>query len=305
MNTLLNPYLELGVSPDVTLKELKQAYRQAVLRYHPDSAMGQGNPRKFHAVTEAYKQLRDVVEHKRPPLQTVSRTHSPSARGASGYTTQRPSNRNHDFWGQQSFRATQVAVDLQTSRLSVEELLKCLRYSNNHYVQQIAAEALLLKRNPRATDAVLDIFKQAQEPEQIAALLRAFRQAPHNQVEDHLFAALHHDSIEIVAAAVASLEKLDSSNRERILRKLHKRYSSVWSRFANPMRALYANGDSLSHIGGVLLRHHKLSEEQLAIALLLQKRFPLLLGQILRHLEYVDVEDLRHAISLQKSRYRY
>ena len=51
MNTTFSPYTELGVRPDVTLQELKQAYRQAVLRYHPDSAVGAANTLKFYAVT--------------------------------------------------------------------------------------------------------------------------------------------------------------------------------------------------------------------------------------------------------------
>ena len=62
MNTTFSPYAELGVRPDVTLQELKQAYRQAVLRYHPDSAVGAANSLKFHAVTEAYKELRAIVD---------------------------------------------------------------------------------------------------------------------------------------------------------------------------------------------------------------------------------------------------
>ena len=62
MNPTFSPYAELGVRPDVTLQELKQAYRQAVLRYHPDSAVGGANSLKFHAVTEAYKELRAIVD---------------------------------------------------------------------------------------------------------------------------------------------------------------------------------------------------------------------------------------------------
>ena len=39
----LNPYYELGVEPGVTPQQLKQAYRQSVMRYHPDTSSGIGN----------------------------------------------------------------------------------------------------------------------------------------------------------------------------------------------------------------------------------------------------------------------
>jgi len=48
-----NPYFELGVKPGVSPKQLKQAYRQSVMRYHPDTAAGKGNTEKFRQVTEA------------------------------------------------------------------------------------------------------------------------------------------------------------------------------------------------------------------------------------------------------------
>ena len=57
MNPTFSPYAELGVRPDVTLQELKQAYRQAVLRYHPDSAVGAANSLKFHAVSYTHLTL--------------------------------------------------------------------------------------------------------------------------------------------------------------------------------------------------------------------------------------------------------
>ena len=54
-------------------------------------------------------------------------------------------------------------------------------------------------------------------------------------------------------------------------------------------------------MGSLLLRTRKLTEEQLEIALLMQKRFPLLLGQILRYLEYVTIPDIQNLIASQKN----
>ena len=56
----LNPYYELGVEPGVTPQQLKQAYRQSVMRYHPDTSSGSGNARKFRQVTEAYQLLQKM-----------------------------------------------------------------------------------------------------------------------------------------------------------------------------------------------------------------------------------------------------
>ena len=56
----LNPYYELGVEPGVTPQQLKQAYRQSVMRYHPDRSSGNGNAKKFRQVTEAYQLLQKM-----------------------------------------------------------------------------------------------------------------------------------------------------------------------------------------------------------------------------------------------------
>ena len=56
----LNPYYELGVEPGVTPQQLKQAYRQSVMRYHPDTSSGSGNAKKFRQVTEAYQLLQKM-----------------------------------------------------------------------------------------------------------------------------------------------------------------------------------------------------------------------------------------------------
>ena len=53
-------------------------------------------------------------------------------------------------------------------------------------------------------------------------------------------------------------------------------------------------------LGGMLLRSGSISEQQLEIALLMQKRFPLLLGQILRYLEYVTIPEIQNSIASQK-----
>ena len=71
----LNPYYELGVEPGVTPQQLKQAYRQSVMRYHPDTSSGNGNAKKFRQVTEAYQLLQkmNAYQSSHAEKKTVSR----------------------------------------------------------------------------------------------------------------------------------------------------------------------------------------------------------------------------------------
>jgi len=50
----------LGLSPGATKKQIKSAYRQLALKYHPDRNKSAGAARKFQEFTEAYNYL---LEH--------------------------------------------------------------------------------------------------------------------------------------------------------------------------------------------------------------------------------------------------
>ena len=52
-----------------------------------------------------------------------------------------------------------------------------------------------------------------------------------------------------------------------------------------------------SQLGDQLRQKGLLRQEQLQIALVLQKKFPLLLGQILRQLNYIQPHELRSVLS--------
>ncbi len=54
----------MGVQAGASQKEIKNAYRQLSLKYHPDRNKGDANGETFKRVTEAYQQLRSEEKKK-------------------------------------------------------------------------------------------------------------------------------------------------------------------------------------------------------------------------------------------------
>lgn len=58
---ILNPrqcYEILGLKPGASIKEIKDAYRNLALRYHPDKDSSEGNEERFVKISDAYQTLR-------------------------------------------------------------------------------------------------------------------------------------------------------------------------------------------------------------------------------------------------------
>ena len=64
-----NHHRVLGLSPGATKKQIKSAYRQLALKYHPDRNRSAGAARKFQEITEAYDYL---LEHPEAGLNDAS-----------------------------------------------------------------------------------------------------------------------------------------------------------------------------------------------------------------------------------------
>jgi len=276
MNPTFSPYAELGVRPDVTLQELKQAYRQAVLRYHPDSAIGAANSLKFHAVTEAYKELRAIVDQS--PREKGSEHLHPTSR-----------KRNQLLDGEQP-------IDRQTLELDVPALQQLLCESDNSHVRQVAAIALFLKKEASLTRELLAIAKQPAMPSIRKAILSAMHIGPRKKVVPILLSVACECDLEIAVIAIQQLEKIDASLRGKILFKLRMAHLSLWERTKRVFDQDLLLITQYSQLGDQLCQRGLLSQEQLQIALVLQKKFPLLLGQILRQLNYVQPHELRSVL---------
>lgn len=54
----LQCYQTLGLDESASLKEIKQAYRELSLKYHPDRNREKGTDKKFKEITEAYQFLK-------------------------------------------------------------------------------------------------------------------------------------------------------------------------------------------------------------------------------------------------------
>lgn len=55
----INHYEVLGVQPDASLKDIKKAYRDLAMQYHPDVCKDPNCENKFREITEAYEVLKD------------------------------------------------------------------------------------------------------------------------------------------------------------------------------------------------------------------------------------------------------
>jgi hypothetical protein len=58
-------YKVLGVSPEASAAEIRQAYHRLSRQYHPDLSRDPTSARKFQALAEAYRALRDAEDRRR------------------------------------------------------------------------------------------------------------------------------------------------------------------------------------------------------------------------------------------------
>jgi len=306
----LNPYNELGVEPGVTPQQLKQAYRQSVMRYHPDKSSGSGNAKKFRQVTEAYQLLQkmNAYQSTHAGKKTVSRASNLRQKFSSVFQKKRqPQTKTSSPWWEKisvpQENDEKIKVNRQTTHLSLEELINCVELSENQYVRQVALEAIAAKKDKGGVNYLLHLLQNSDTSKR-TDVIKALGQCGIKRVNQYLFPYVNDTSIEISAAAVKALESIDSANRSHIVEILRSQTSSWKVSLVRPLSKLkfqlFSFTSSKRKLGGMLLRSGSISEQQLEIALLMQKRFPLLLGQILRYLEYVTIPEIQNSIASQK-----
>ena len=306
----LNPYNELGVEPGVTPQQLKQAYRQSVMRYHPDTSSGNGNAKKFRQVTEAYKLLQKMNAYQSAYTEkkTVSRVSNLRQKFSSVFQKKRHQQKeaSKPWWEKASVpqgNDEKIKVNRQTTNLSMEELINCVELSGNQYVRQVALEAIAAKNDKGGVNYLLHLLQNSDTSKR-TDVIKALGQCGIKRVNHYLFPFVNDTSIEVSAAAVKALERIDSANRSYVIQILRNQASGWKVSILRPLsklkNQLFSVTSSKRKLGGMLLSSGSISEQQLEIALLMQKRFPLLLGQILRYLDYVSIPEIQNSIASQK-----
>ena len=150
-----NYYGVLGVSENATKEEIKKAYRDLALKYHPDRNKDAGAEEKFKKITEAYKVLRDETNRRQYDKQLrseASRSETPEiseedSRTLDSYFSRaRMAVSRRNFYDASAFleAATAFADDLvQKGRLSREDQDRIKRYaarSTQEYADTILAQ---------------------------------------------------------------------------------------------------------------------------------------------------------------------
>ncbi len=277
----MNPYIELGITPAATFAELKRAYRRAVLQYHPDSAVGRGDPEKFNSVLQAYQVLRHKYEKKTlsPPQSgfATQRSHAPKT---SGY---------------------EITVDATTAQMPLHVLVHNLENSDNRFVRMIAIKAIALKRNTEAVHHLIRFLNRLDTQTQ-CYVIKTIEQLRLYQACPFLLPWVLSQDADVSIQTVKSLESMSPNNRMQIIQKLKSTNGKRWEAFVSPFQDVLRriNNRQKKVLGGILLNDARISKEQLEIALLLQKRHTLLLGEILQKLGYISFSEVQQALLMQK-----
>ena len=306
----INPYRELGVKPGASPQQLKQAYRKSVMRYHPDTAKGGGNTEKFRQVTEAYKLLQkmNTYEMTRSIKNTTNRASNLRKKFSSVFHKKKQNNTQdtNPWWEKTSFKKRgdeKIKVNQQTNRLSIDELINCVELSENEFVRQVAMEAIAARKDESCVNYLIQLLQKSDSSFR-SHVIKALALSGFQRINKHLFPFVMDQSIEISTTTIKALEDISSTNRKLIIEFMRSNKSnwknSILGHLSEIKERLSTITYSKNLLGNMLLNSGKINEEQLEIALLLQKRFPLLLGQILRYLEYVSIPDIQNSIILQK-----
>ena len=167
----------------------------------------------------------------------------------------------------------------------------------------LALEAIAAKKNKGGVNYLLHVLQNSDKSKR-TDVIKALGQCGIKRVNQYLFPYVNDKSIEISTAAVKALERIDPANMSNVLEILRNQASSWNVSILKPLSKLkiqlFSVTSSKRKLGGMLLNSGSISEQQLEIALLMQKRFPLLLGQILRYLDYVTIPEIQNSIASQK-----
>lgn len=142
-------YKILGVPRNATIKDIKSSYRKLVMKYHPDVSRTKDTEEMFKLINEAYTvlsnpTLREKYDKKLQETQLLNYDLSPIVRAADKI---RKSIKVFVDSIQRVFE--EISRDKNLSKLTNEEILQRLFFSENEYVK-IAALNIIKQRKKRS-----------------------------------------------------------------------------------------------------------------------------------------------------------
>ena len=171
-------------------------------------------------------------------------------------------------------------------------------------MRQVALEAIAAKKDEGGVKYLLHLLQNSENSNR-NQVIQALGQCGFQGVNKYLLAYVTDPDIETSTSSIKALECLNAANRSRVIEILRKKNPTWQNSLLQPLSKLknkvFSVAASKRKLGGLLLRERKLNSEQLEIALLMQKRFPLLLGQILRYLDYVSIQEIQNSVASQKN----
>lgn len=151
MSKSKNYYEILGVSQNATIKDIKSAYRKLVMKYHPDISRTKETEEIFKLINEAYTVLSNPklrenydkkLELELKPEENIKHTINKIVEGISKKVKVIVREINKMI--------EEISSDKTLEKLSNEELLQRLSFSDNEMVK-IAALKIIKTRKKRST----------------------------------------------------------------------------------------------------------------------------------------------------------
>ncbi len=218
----MNHYFSiLRVKPGADMAEIKNAYRKAVLRYHPDSNDGIGDTDKFKDTVKAYHEIQK--HYKSLGLKKPKRWQTAFAAFVAKVTffqklPKRASARERSR-KRKVYRGGYV--DARVSSLSFEELRLRFFESSNGFVKKQAARALAICHGFEAL-AIFESELKVAEPYLVAEIIFCLGLVDHKGSVKILETYLRNEDIKIACAAVNALQNINRRNAKNILKKIEK-----------------------------------------------------------------------------------
>ena len=172
ISTKKNYYKILGVSAKATTKEIKDAYRKLVIKYHPDISRKKETGEMLKEVNEAYTilsnpELREKYD-KNYKIELKNYDNEENGDEFSIKKAIESIKKSVNFAVKELKRIIDEAkLDRNIARLSNEELLQRVAFSENEFVKIAALNIIKMRKRRSTIPYLLQILQSDSTPENI------------------------------------------------------------------------------------------------------------------------------------------